>query len=266
MKKIIFIFLLPTFVLAWDFVQERNTIPVEFDSVQCQVPWTTGWNYIHPTFCDLDDDGDFDLVFGSDWGRATYIRNIGDENIAIFEFETDTLVNLPHPPPASQLSSQPAFCDIDNDNDYDLIFGAYNRLFFYRNTGTIQNAIFILEEEFYQGIEFYNDQYPSFVDIDNDEDYDLFIGLGYQYTLTAGRIAFYLNEGTPDSALMDSITSYFMNIDLGYYAIPAFCDIDNDGDYDMFLGEEDGLIHYYRNDGTPEVYDFIGYPVYSGRT
>ena len=66
MKKLLIVFLLPFSVFAWDFTQERNTIPVYFDNVQCKVPWTTGYNYIHPFFIDIDGDNDFDLVTGSD--------------------------------------------------------------------------------------------------------------------------------------------------------------------------------------------------------
>ena len=262
-KAIIFLIILPNIVFAWDFTQERAYIPVEFDSVQCQVPWTTGYNYINPTFCDLDADGDYDLVLGSDWKRTTLIINIGDSNCYSFEFETDSLVNLPEIEPQSQRPNSPIFCDIDDDGDYDLFVGAYvqnpvsfGRLFFYENIGTSQDPEFSLIEEFFQNIQCQTNQSPFFIDIDNDEDYDLFIGFGLPWTSPAGKLAFYENIGTSEEPVMDSITHYFMGIDLGYECNPAFGDIDNDGDYDMFLGDEDGLIHYYRNDGTPEIYDF----------
>ncbi|NQS98544.1 MAG: hypothetical protein HQ591_08825, partial [candidate division Zixibacteria bacterium] len=92
-KAIIFLIILPNIVFAWDFTKERASIPVEFDSVPCQVPWTTGYNYINPTFCDLDADGDFYLIMGSDWNRITYVKNSGDINNAQFYFMTDSLVN-----------------------------------------------------------------------------------------------------------------------------------------------------------------------------
>ena len=256
MKNLIIVLLLPYLLFAWDFTQERDLIPVEFDGVSCQVPWTTGYNYINPTFCDLDGDGDFDLIMGSDWNRITYVRNSGDLNNAQFDFMTDSLVNILFPEPSSQLSCCPAFCDIDNDDDFDLILGGVHRLFFYINSGSNQNPILLLEEEYFQSISLDGDQYPFLVDIDGDMDFDMFLGKGYLYTPTAGRLYYYCNEGIPDSASMVLVSDQFEGIDLGYYAIPAFCDIDNDGDYDMFLGDEDGLIHYYRNDGSPEVYDF----------
>ena len=241
---------------AWDFVQERNTIPVSFDGVECQVPWTTGYNYINPTFCDLDGDGDQDLVFGSDWGRASHYINIGTNTLFIFTLESDYLVELPHPPPTSQRTCRSAWGDLDNDGDFDLIFGAYDRMYYYLNSGDSISANFELAEEYFQGINFTTEHYPVLVDMDSDDDFDLFIGFGNVYTPIAGRMAFYQNIGTPENAVMDSVTNYFMEIDLGYECIPAYIDIDNDGDHDMFLGDEDGRIHYYRNDGTPEVYDF----------
>ncbi|NQS97734.1 MAG: VCBS repeat-containing protein, partial [candidate division Zixibacteria bacterium] len=255
MDKILIVFLIPTLLFAWDFTQERNTIPVEFNGVECQVPWTTGYSYINPTFCDLDGDNDYDLICGSDWNRQTLVRNDGDEFSWYFTFVSDNFIELNHPDPSSQITCRPAFCDVDNDSDFDLVFGGYDRLFFFRNEGNSQNYTFVLEEEDFQGIDFNTEYYPVFVDIDSDSDSDFFLGYGSLYTTYDGEISFYENIGTPDSMVLTLIEEEFMNIDLGDECIPAFCDIDNDGDYDMFLGDEDGLIHYYRNDGTPEIYD-----------
>ena len=257
MRNILFIFLLPSLIFAWDFSQERNTILVYFDSIQCRVPWTTGYNYIQPIFNDLDGDNDFDLVFGSDWGRISYFINNGNLNFPSFSFETDNFVSPPGFSTVSQVTNRPVFCDIDNDNDYDLFIGAYlyypvsyGRLYYYENIGNNRNPNFTLVEEFFQGIRYPYCMYPFFVDIDNDHDYDLFFGLG-------DNLVYFNNIGTCDSVAMILVTENFLNISLGgYYCIPAFIDIDADSDYDMFLGDEDGNIHYYRNDGTPQQYNF----------
>ncbi|CAN2041445.1 hypothetical protein GMMP15_470001 [Candidatus Magnetomoraceae bacterium gMMP-15] len=39
-------------------------------------------------------------------------------------------------------------------------------------------------------------------------------------------------------------------MDVGYYAAPAFADIDGDGDLDSFIGNKDGNIEYYKNTGS----------------
>jgi len=251
------------FSQEFDFTREYDVIPVSFDGVECQVPWTTGYNYINPTFCDIDGDGDYDLFFGSDWARVSFYENYGNNHEFLFQLETDNLVTPPDMEALSQFSNKPDFCDIDNDGDFDLFVGAYfmepiymGNLYYYENIGTSQNPEFNLIETNFNGIESNNNLYPFFVDIDADEDFDLFLGLGYYWTPTAGRLAFYENEGTPDSASMTLVSDFFMEIDIGYRIVPSFNDIDNDGDYDMFLGDEDGYIHYYRNDGTPEEYDF----------
>ena len=41
-------------------------------------------------------------------------------------------------------------------------------------------------------------------------------------------------------------------IGVGWNSAPEFVDIDNDGDMDMFIGERDGGINFYRND-TPHL-------------
>ena len=104
MKKLLIFVLLPSIVLAWDFSQERKTIPVYFDSVRCQVPWTTGYNYIAPTFVDIDADGDFDLVIGSDWNRISFYLNSGDSSNYQFEFITDSMVSIQTIPQSQQAS------------------------------------------------------------------------------------------------------------------------------------------------------------------
>ena len=161
-KKIIVIFaLIPVVCMAqeFDFTQERSTIPVLFDGIQCQVSWTTGYCYINPTFCDIDNDNDFDLFFGSDWGRISLYINDGNNIIPTFHFTTDMLVNAPNYVPLSQQSNRYFLCDIDNDGDKDLFLGYFldepfwtGKLSFFENIGNNQVFEFELVEENFQGI------------------------------------------------------------------------------------------------------------------
>ena len=80
---------------AWDFTREYDGIPVYFDSVACQVPWTTGYSYINPTFADIDGDNDFDLIMGSDWSRVSYYKNNGDSVVVDLQLISDSLVFCP---------------------------------------------------------------------------------------------------------------------------------------------------------------------------
>ena len=264
MKKLLVLLLLPLSVSAWDFTQERNTIPVYFDSVQCHVPWTTGYNYVNPTFADIDNDNDYDLFIGSDWARVTLVKNNGNSITPHFLFISDSIVSLPETSPASQIPARPSLCDIDGDSDLDLIVGYQlnypvtdGRLFCYRNIGSSTNPILQYYDGWFQNIDVYGDKYITFIDIDDDNDYDLFIGFGVILTSRAGKIYYYRNDGTSQTPDMVLVSDYFLNIDLGDYCIPSFTDIDADGDYDMFLGDENGNIHYFRNDSTPQHYNFV---------
>ena len=262
MNRLLLLLIIPVSVFAWDFTQERNTIPVEFNGVPAQSPWNTGWNYIQPIFCDLDNDDDMDLIFGSDWNKIVFFRNIGDTIIFSFIFETDSMVTI-NSQPVSQITAKPAFVDIDNDNDLDLFIGMWyyypvsrGRLLFYRNIGNNQYYNYELVTENYQELEFNGDIYPTFIDLDDDGDYDLVIGMGDIGSLD-GRVFYYRNAGAPDSAYYVLVTQDLVNTGLDHTAIPSFCDIDNDGDYDLFVGKDDGGIQFYLNNGDSINCNFI---------
>jgi len=42
------------------------------------------------------------------------------------------------------------------------------------------------------------------------------------------------------------------SIDVGWNAAPAFVDIDGDGDFDLFVGNEDGYVYFFENTGDAE--------------
>ncbi len=51
-------------------------------------------------------------------------------------------------------------------------------------------------------------------------------------------------------------TEQFLFIDVGSNSLPVFADIDSDGDSDLFLGEYDGNINFFRNTGTAANFAF----------
>ncbi len=94
---------------------------------------------------------------------------------------------------------------------------------------------------------------PAFVDIDNDGDKDLYAGQYY-----ANMVKF-INTGSASTPAFGSGSQF------SYYAIfraaPAFVDIDNDGDQDLFVGNDGGSIEFYPNTGTAGAPAFPYYPV-----
>jgi hypothetical protein len=75
---------------------------------------------------------------------------------------------------------------------------------------------------------------PTLVDVDNDGDFDAFIG---EYS---GSIKYYENtgnNGSPTFTEQTGVDNPFDGVVVGPVPKPAFVDIDNDGDFDAFIGE-----------------------------
>jgi len=204
----------------------------------------------NPFFEDLDNDGDKDLVIGSDYSRLAYYKNTGTVSAPAFSLITDSL-----PVISESFNYAPCFADLDNDGDKDLLLGSYLRdsLWFFRNTGTPENFNFTLESRGYQiGLTTVGQSStPALADIDGDNDLDLFIGG------TNGRLIYYENTGSPSVFNFTFVNNFYSGIDAGDDSVPRFYDIDNDGDYDLFIGRLNGQISFYRNDGTPQIPSFV---------
>jgi len=89
---------------------------------------------------------------------------------------------------------------------------------------------------------------PAAVDIDNDGDLDIFSGSYF------GDYSFFRNDGTNISPSFSDQTETsnnpFQNMQVGNRSRMEFVDLDNDGDFDMFFGDNGGYIKYRENTGT----------------
>ncbi|RJP75631.1 MAG: VCBS repeat-containing protein, partial [Candidatus Zixiibacteriota bacterium] len=227
------------------FVQEYDTIPVTLGEWQPPVSWTTGMSFSYPAFGDLDSDGDWDLLVGNIQNELYLFLNQGSPIQAQFTWGDIGLLGLD----TVRSWVNPEWCDLDGDGDEDLLLADEPSLpKLYRNESTPGQVSFILADDSLTG--------PTWVatlatvDIDADGDFDLFSGNQY------GRLHFFQNFGTPQQYTFQQVTNYFAAIDVGSFSEPVFCDIDSDGDFDLFVGNYSGRIWYYRNDGTPQQYSF----------
>lgn len=152
-----------------------------------------------------------------------------------------------------------SMADIDGDGDIDIFASGYTyaedylHVRFYENVGASEAADFsstpILDPF---GISEENVTAPALVDIDDDGDYDLFMGqLGY------GNFWFRENTGTATAPVFAPVeTNPFGLTPLFYFPFIAFTDIDGDGDFDLFATEFYGNMKYFENTGTANAPQF----------
>jgi predicted lactoylglutathione lyase len=198
--------------------------------------------YSTPTFVDIDNDNDFDLFVGSMHSTIYFFENIGNKTNPAFSQPQTYPFGIED---VIYAHSTLSFVDIDNDNDYDLFAGSMHAsIIFFENIGNNTNPDFSQPQSFPFGIEdvIYAHSAPSFVDIDNDNDFDLFAG-------SMGSIFYFFentgNNSTPSFADPQENPFGIENV-IYSYSFPFFIDINGDNDYDLFSGSS-GSIYYFSN-------------------
>ncbi|NUO83078.1 T9SS type A sorting domain-containing protein [candidate division KSB1 bacterium] len=150
----------------------------------------------------------------------------------------------------------PQFLDLEGDGDLDMLLGNLEgRFVYYENLGAPNAPAFHWVSDNYQNLRagLYATAAPVFVDIDADGDLDLFSGDFYY-----GRIAFFENRGTPQTASFVVNSSNFQGIDVGNVSAPYFADGDRDGDFDLYVGKDNGgTVNIYENLGSPQQPNFV---------
>ncbi|MBH31181.1 MAG: hypothetical protein CMG71_04220 [Candidatus Marinimicrobia bacterium] len=201
-----------------------------------------------PAFVDIDGDGDMDLFIGQEDGTISYYVNGGSSTTASFSEATGA--NNPLNGVDIGYNAIPTFTDIDADGDMDAFLGEYDgQINYYGNTGNSTTATFVAgaATDTLLKHNFGTNAAPAFVDVDKDGDMDVFVGAG------DGTLQYFTNTGTSTSHSFSHQTgdsNPLSAVDAGDNALPAFEDIDGDGDSDVFIGEYDGNVNHYRNSGS----------------
>jgi hypothetical protein len=197
-----------------------------------------------PGFVDIDNDGDKDAFIGDYYGLISYYKNTGTATVPVF---TNSAASNPFAGVDVGTYSNINFVDIDNDGDKDAFIGARDgNIYYYKNTGTAAAPAFTATTGTgnpFNGVNVGGWSSPSFVNIDGDGDMDAFIGSSNT------SITYYKNTGTatvPVFTLTTGAGNPFNGLSI-IRPIPAFADIDNDGDNDAFFGELYGTLLYYKN-------------------
>ncbi len=204
-----------------------------------------------PDLVDINNDGHMDVFVGDTLGNIVYYQNNGD-----FTFTEKTGAENPFDGVNVGNMAVPRLVDIDNDQDYDAFIGAGDgTIKYYRNEGTEDVPQFVERTELnpLDGVDVTDYASPAFIDIDNDGDYDVFLGN------KEGTLLYYENTGNNEVPVMIERTGTdnpASSIDLETASNPVFGDLDNDGDYDVLVGEKNDVLHYFENTGAPDAATF----------
>lgn len=196
---------------------------------------------------DLDGDLDLDLIVGIQSGQFRYYVNRGTRSAPSLLKTTGTA----HPLNNIDLGSNttPVLGDLDGDGDLDLVVGERNgSLFYFQNTGTRTAPLFTLQTgnaSPFNGLSLGLNSYvnPALVDLDADTDLDLVVGAA------DGTLSYFKNVGSktsPQFIRKTGAANPWNGIDLGSFSVPAFGDLDADGDPDLIVGLSTGKFEYFQ--------------------
>ncbi|HOO73211.1 MAG TPA: VCBS repeat-containing protein [Spirochaetota bacterium] len=212
--------------------------------------------YTFPAFADLDGDGDLDLLVTT---QDSYSSNI----VIYLRNDSGTFTSASIPTGIYSGDTFNNFADLDSDGDLDLVYSSNSNYLMYKlNIGSSISPSFYASSSFGYTTSFYGALIPAVADIDNDGYDDIFAGeRHFQDSLS---IQYFENPSTGSSVTPagSSLSNQFNLPDISFqYAFsPAVVDIDNDGDFDLFVSTGYNSqfpdyniysqIHFFQNTGT----------------
>lgn len=217
---------------------------------------------------DVNEDNRRDLIVApnqyhgsTDTGSIWYYKNYGTDDIPNFQLENKKFLAENQIDVGTR--ALPTFGDISGDSIPDLLIGntgyfqSYDPILFetsyksqisyYKNIGTKNFPEFELQtlDLLNQNVADLTRVAPTLGDIDGDGDADLLFGE------TTGNIHYYKNIAPiGNEAIFVFQTDNFMNQNFGANCSPLLYDIDKDDKLDLLVGQKNGHIKLYLNQGS----------------
>lgn len=214
-------------------------------------------------YLDVDNDGLRDLLvapnaaLNADDDVVWWYKNTGTANKARFQliqkdFLIDEMIDFGS-------GAQPVFVDYNADGLLDLVVANYSfyeplgeknaRISLYENTGTLdQPAYQLVDDDYLNFNQFSQSAYaftPSFGDLDADGDLDVIVGE------QNGRLFLVENIAGPGKPFVFAPARYdYMGINVGQASVPQIVDLNRDELPDLIIGERNGNINFFPNQGT----------------
>ncbi|MDO6482006.1 beta strand repeat-containing protein, partial [Shimia thalassica] len=201
-----------------------------------------------PSFVDLDNDGDLDVVVGDSYGGlSTYINTGSGYTKVIYGNDPFDGIDIGN-------DASPMFVDLDWDSDLDLLIG--NRdgtLIAYENTAGGYVAMAGGANPF-DGVDGGGWSAPALVDFDGDTDLDVVVGS------SDGALYAFENTGTSFDELTGGANPFggitvdpYLGLNGYAYSKPGFVDLTGDGDLDLVVGDYGGTLQAFENTGAGYV-------------
>jgi hypothetical protein len=224
------------------------------------------------SFLDMDNDGIRDLVVypfdptlykTENKYSCWFYWNSGTNDHPEFQFRTrnffqNEMIDV-------GTNAYPVIADVNGDGLPDLLIGNYgyydssyyyqavlhsvftSRIAYYKNTGQTDNPSFHLVTDDFGGLSQLKSvaAYPAFGDLEGDGDPDMITGSD------DGSLAYFQNTAGPgNEPVFMPPQLHYKGIDAGSFSAPQLFDLDRDGLLDLVIGNQEGKIVYYRNEGS----------------
>jgi hypothetical protein len=247
----------PRFVVAADTLKDVNGVAIYADRQNIA------------QFADIDCNGKLDMLLGRVDGTITRyeLQNLDTLHAPRFQLLTERFEDIQiigQRQPSMHGANTLAVFDVDGDGDPDILWGDFFEpgLLWIRNQGTCTHPDFHGDRiPFPPGAPLETSGYnaPAAGDLNGDGRLDLVVGVlgGAFNPVKTSTANLYELDQTAAGAWTVSSTHLLDAIDLGAETIPAFADIDGDGDLDLVVGTKiepdnpkSGGVYWFENVGS----------------